>query len=124
MIEAYLYASSSHGAFADYFTEQVTVDLIGAGETVTGRHEVAAFIRYAHEQAFDASMVLRSLTVDTAIGGAAIEADFVGRHTGEFAGIEPRVARSGCPTACITTWSRTASRRFGSTGWPPGWWRR
>ena len=87
-MEAYLYALSTRNDFAEFFTERVTFDMVGAGETVTGRDEVAELIRFSHEQAFDGRMVLRSLTVDTAVGRAAIEADFVGRHTAEFAGIE------------------------------------
>ena len=42
-------------------------------------------IRYVHEGAFDARMELKNLLVDE--GKAAIEADFAGTHTGEFAGI-------------------------------------
>ena len=38
-----------------------------------------------HENAFDARAELKDLLVDE--GKAAIEADFVGTHTGEFAGI-------------------------------------
>jgi len=44
-------------------------------------------IRYVHEGAFDARMELKNLLADD--GKAAIEADFVGTHTGEFAGIQP-----------------------------------
>ena len=44
-------------------------------------------IRYVHETAFDARPELKNLLVDT--GKAAIEADFAGTHTGEFAGIQP-----------------------------------
>ena len=40
-----------------------------------------------HEGAFDARMELKNLLADD--GKAAIEADFVGTHTGEFAGIQP-----------------------------------
>ena len=40
-----------------------------------------------HENAFDARPELKNLLVDA--GKAAIEADFAGTHTGEFAGIQP-----------------------------------
>jgi predicted ester cyclase len=40
-----------------------------------------------HEKAFDARAELKNLLVGE--GKAAIEADFVGTHTGEFAGIQP-----------------------------------
>jgi predicted ester cyclase len=42
-------------------------------------------IRYIHEQAFDARSEVKQLIVDG--DSAALEADFVGRHIGEFAGI-------------------------------------
>ena len=41
----------------------------------------------AHEGAFDARPEIKNLLVDDE--KAAIEADFVGTHTGEFAGIQP-----------------------------------
>ena len=44
-------------------------------------------IRYVHEIAFDARPELKNLLVDD--GKAALEADFAGTHTGEFAGIQP-----------------------------------
>jgi predicted ester cyclase len=44
-------------------------------------------VRYVHENAFDARAEVKNLLVDE--GKAAIEADFVGTHTGEFAGIQP-----------------------------------
>ena len=40
-----------------------------------------------HENAFDARAEVKNLLVDE--GKAAIEADFAGAHTGEFAGIQP-----------------------------------
>lgn len=40
-----------------------------------------------HENAFDDRAEVKNLLVDE--GKAAIEADFVGTHTGEFAGIQP-----------------------------------
>jgi predicted ester cyclase len=40
-----------------------------------------------HEKAFDARPELKNLLVDE--GKAAIEADFAGTHTGEFAGVAP-----------------------------------
>ena len=42
-------------------------------------------IRYLHEQVFDGAPALKALVVDG--DHAAIEADFVGRHTVDFAGI-------------------------------------
>ena len=52
-----------------------------------GQRLNVTFIRYMHEQAFDARPELKNLLIDE--GKAALEADFVGTHTGEFAGVAP-----------------------------------
>jgi predicted ester cyclase len=84
-MDAYLEALLARGAFADYFTDDVTIDVVGSGQTGKGRAGVEGMIRYLHEQAFDGRADVKSLIV----GGdhAALEADFVGRHIGEFAGV-------------------------------------
>ena len=48
-------------------------------------HSVFQRIRYVHEGAFDAWPELKNLLVDE--GKAAIEADFVGTHSSELAGL-------------------------------------
>ena len=84
-MDAYLEALLARGAFADYFAEDVTIDVVGSGQTGQGRAAVEGMIRYVHEQAFDARAEVKSLIVDG--DRAALEADFVGRHIGEFAGV-------------------------------------
>jgi predicted ester cyclase len=86
-MDAYLQALTTRDSFADFLTEDVTLDMVGAGLSAQGRAQVEDFIRYAHEQAFDGRPELKSLTVDPDGRRSAIEADFIGRHTGEFAGI-------------------------------------
>jgi predicted ester cyclase len=86
-MDAYLQALTTRDSFADFLTDDVTLDMIGAGLSAQGRAQVEDFIRYAHEQAFDGRPELKSLTVDPDGRRSAIEADFIGRHTGEFAGI-------------------------------------
>jgi hypothetical protein len=66
-----------------------------------GREAAGQLIRYVHEGAFDARPELKSLLVDE--GKAAIEADFVVTHAGEFAS-----ARRG---------SGYLARRRGLPGW-------
>src|SRR5215218_1801114 len=83
----YLQALATRGAFAGFFTDGVTLDMIGAGQSARGRGQVEGFIRFAHEQAFDGRPELKSLIVDPDGRRSAVELDFVGRHTGEFAGI-------------------------------------
>jgi predicted ester cyclase len=86
-MDAYLQALTARGSFADFLTDDVTLDMVGAGMTAQGRAQVENVIRYAHEQAFDGRPELKSLIVDPDGRRSAIEADFIGRHTGEFAGI-------------------------------------
>jgi predicted ester cyclase len=86
-MDAYLQALTTRDSFADFLTDDVTLDMIGAGLSAQGRAQVEDFIRYAHEQAFDGRPELKSLIVDPDGRRSAIEADFIGRHIGEFAGI-------------------------------------
>ena len=86
-MDCYLQALATRGSFADFFTDDVTLDMVGAGQSAQGRAQVEGFIRFAHEQAFDGRPELKSLIVDFDGSRAAVEFDFVGRHTGEFAGI-------------------------------------
>ncbi len=86
-MDAYLQALTTCDSFGDFLTDDVTLDMVGAGLSAQGRAEVEDFIRYAHEQAFDGRPELKSLIVDPDGRRSAVEADFIGRHTGEFAGI-------------------------------------
>ena len=86
-MDAYLQALTTRGPFADFFTDDVTLDMVGAGMSAQGRAQVEDIIRYAHEQAFDGGPELKSMIVDPDGRRCAIEVDLVGRHTAEFAGI-------------------------------------
>lgn len=75
---------------ADYpvfFTDNVVATFEGTDQRAEGREAAGQLIRYVHEIAFDARPELKNLFVDD--GKAAIEANFVGIHTAEFAGIQP-----------------------------------
>jgi predicted ester cyclase len=84
-MDAYLETLLSRGTFADYFADDVVMEVVGSGQTARGKAAVEGMIRYLHEQAFDGAAELKGLLVDG--DRAALEADFVGRHIGEFAGI-------------------------------------
>jgi steroid delta-isomerase-like uncharacterized protein len=84
-MEAYLEALVARGDFGQYLAEDATITLEGTDQRATGRAATVAFITYMHQQVFDARPELKNLF--TAEGKAAIEADFVGTHTGEFMGI-------------------------------------
>ena len=84
-MEAYLEKLGRRGPFAEHFTDDVTLDVVGSGQSAQGRAAVEGMIRVFHEQLFDAKPEIKTLAVEG--NRAALEADFVGQHTGEFAGI-------------------------------------
>lgn len=86
-MDAYLHALTTRGSFAEFLTDDVTLDMVGAGMSAQGRADVEGFIRLAHEQAFDGRPELKSLIVASDGQRASGEFDFVGRHSAEFAGI-------------------------------------
>jgi predicted ester cyclase len=87
VMQGYLDALVQRGDYPAYFTDDVVASFEGTDQTAVGRDRAGQLIRYVHENAFDARAELKNLLVDE--GKAAMEADFVGTHTGEFAGIQP-----------------------------------
>jgi steroid delta-isomerase-like uncharacterized protein len=84
-MRSYLDALLARGDFADYYSDEVTWTTVGAGQELQGRQPVRDFLIWMHTQAFDAHPKVKTLVVGD--GQAALEADFVGTHTGEFLGI-------------------------------------
>jgi len=87
VMQEYLDALVKRADFPGCFTADVVATFEGIDQRAEGREAAGQLIRYVHEGAFDARMELKNLLADD--GKAAIEADFVGTHTGEFAGIQP-----------------------------------
>jgi steroid delta-isomerase-like uncharacterized protein len=87
IMRSYLDAFLARSNFADYFSEEVTWTTVGAGQELQGHQPVRDFLIWMHSQAFDAHPKVKTLVVGD--GQAALEADFVGTHTGEFLGIPP-----------------------------------
>ena len=85
VMQDYLDALVKRADFPAYFTDDVVATFEGTDQRADGREAAAQLIRYVHEGAFDARMELKNLLTEN--GKAAIEADFAGTHTGEFAGI-------------------------------------
>jgi predicted ester cyclase len=81
-IRSYLVA---RGDFADYFTNDVSWTTIGGSQELHGRGPVRDFLIWMHTQAFNARPKIKTLVVGD--GQAALEADFVGTHTGEVLGM-------------------------------------
>jgi predicted ester cyclase len=86
-MESYIQALGARGSFSEYFSDDVTIEIVGTGQSAHGRSAVEGMIRAFHEQMFDGQPELKTLVVEDT--HAALEADFVARHTGEFAGIAP-----------------------------------
>ena len=85
VMQDYLDTLVKRGDFPAYFAADVVATFEGTGQRAEGREAAGQLIRYVHEGAFDARMELKNLLTDD--GKAAIEADFAGTHTGEFADI-------------------------------------
>jgi steroid delta-isomerase-like uncharacterized protein len=85
VMQDYLDALVKRADFPAYFTDDVVATFEGTDQRADGREAAGQLIRYVHQDAFDARMEPKNLLTDQ--GKAAIEADFAGTHTGEFAGI-------------------------------------
>jgi steroid delta-isomerase-like uncharacterized protein len=97
-MRSYLDALVARGDFADYYTDEVTWTTVGADQELQGRQPVRDFLIWMHTQAFDAHPKVKALVVGD--GQAALEADFVGTHTGEFLGI-PATGKSVQVPYCV-----------------------
>ncbi|MGH2535735.1 MAG: ester cyclase [Thermomicrobiales bacterium] len=84
---AYLEALVGNGAYGALLAPDATLTMMESGEVTRGRDAVADLIACMHARAFAATMEIISLVVDER--RAMIEAVFIGKHTGEFAGIAP-----------------------------------
>ena len=98
-MEAYLRTLVERGPYGKYFADDVTFSFVGSGQEVQGREAVEQFIRYLHEQAFDAEPKVKKTVIGD--GDAALEADFVGTHTGEFNGVPATGKRVDVPYAVL-----------------------
>ena len=112
-INSYLNALFNGGDFGQFFTDDVRWTTMETGDEIQGREAVRDFIAALHREVFDAHPEVRNLAI--ADGLAALEADFVGVHAGEFAGIAPTGAAVRVPYCVSMTSARTASLPFAGT---------
>ena len=87
MMHDYLDALAKRADYGRYFTDDVIMTAVGSDQRAVGREAAVRQMRDMHERAFDAHIEVKNLLVDD--DKAAVEADFVGTHTGGFAGIAP-----------------------------------
>jgi len=99
VIDRYLEALLGRGDFGAFLAEDVKWTTMETGEELHGREPVRAFIDALHTQLFDARPEVRSIVA--ADGAACLEADFVGTHTGEFAGIPATGAKVRVPYCVV-----------------------
>ena len=98
-MRSYLDALLARGDFAEYYTDEVTWTTVGADQELQGRQPVQEFLMWMHTQAFDAHPKVKTLVVGD--GQAALEADFVGTHTGEFLGMPATSKRVQVPYCVV-----------------------
>jgi predicted ester cyclase len=84
-MEAYAAALLGGGAYETFFAADIVLTMTGVPGEVVGPAAAKAAIDAVHHDQFDAHPEVVTLVVGE--GTAAIEAVFVGTHTGEFAGI-------------------------------------
>ena len=112
-MRSHLDALLARGEFADSFTDDITWTTVGTGQELQGRQPVRDFISWMHTQAFDAHPRVKTLVMGD--GQAALEADFVGTHTGESSASRPPASRCRCPTVWSTTCATTKLPPFAPT---------
>jgi predicted ester cyclase len=86
-VTAHLVALGGCGDCGAELTDDVSLTIMETGEVIHGRTAVAALLTYLHHSAFTAPPAVMNLVAGAEC--AMIEAEFVGDHTAEFAGILP-----------------------------------
>jgi predicted ester cyclase len=84
-MRAYADALLARTDFGRFFAPDIEFEVMGTGQRARGAEAAVQAIRFLHEVAFDAQPEIAKIMVDE--NGAALEAMFVGRHAGEFAGV-------------------------------------
>ena len=93
----YLNALLGGGDFAAFFSDDILWTTMETGDEIRGRDAVRDYIVALHSELFEAAPEVRSLAV--ADGIASLEADFVGTHVAELAGVPATGAQVRMPYA-------------------------
>ena len=80
VVESYLRGHSLDAIGAD-----AVFTVMASGQEAKGHEAIAQLLDYFYHQAFDANAVEKNLVIGD--GQAVLEADFTGKHVGEFAGV-------------------------------------
>lgn len=84
-MEKYVDALLSFGDYGEYLADDVTLTFMGADMRVEGREGVQQFIDLAHQHAFETDIQVRNAAYGE--NTAILEAEFIGKHIGEFQGV-------------------------------------
>ncbi len=84
---------------SSYIAEDAVFINMESGEQTKGREAIMQMINYIYHVAFDARADILNYFISEK--NAVLEADFAGRHIGEFAGIQPANKEVHVPL-CIT----------------------
>jgi len=80
------YLDSNHSDLS-MMAEDVVFTNMASGEKHNGPEAVTQMLKFIYHVAFDAHAETKNLIINET--NAVFEADFVGKHIGEFAGIQP-----------------------------------
>lgn len=84
-MKGYVEALTRLGDVGPYLAPDVTMTVVENGDTVTGRDAVRDTVIAMHSQGVRGDIHVRNLLVDGDV--AVLEAEFVGTHVGDFAGV-------------------------------------
>ena len=82
-----------------YIAENAVFKNMNTGEDINGRQEIADMLHYIYHVAFDAKAVVNNTVITKT--HALLEASFVGKHIGEFAGV-PATGKQVNVPLCVT----------------------
>ena len=86
-MQAYAKALLAFGDYGRYLADDVTMTFMGTDRAIAGRDAVMGAIAFMHVQAFSSAVELKGMVWGH--GEAALEAEFIGTHIGEFEGVAP-----------------------------------
>ena len=82
-----------------YVAENAVFKNMTTGEEINGRKAIADMLHYMYHVAFDAKAIVNNTVITK--NSALLEASFVGKHIGEFAGIAATGKQVNVPL-CVT----------------------
>ena len=84
-MEKYVDALLSFGDYGAYLADDVALTFMGTDMRIEGREGVQQFIDLAHQHAFETDIKVKNAAYGE--NTAILEAEFVGKHIGEFQGV-------------------------------------